>query len=183
MTATRVGFAGGSTVAPTYHDHGDHVEAVEVTYDPSRISYAQLLDAFWSAHPQGLPPDPNPRVAVAVLTGDRAEALEVDRWQRARGVRVDVRRRGAFTPADQMHQKFHLQRARRELVDELATRFPSREAFLASRAAGLLNAALVRMAGPGALAQAAVQLGVDESALRARLDGDHLPVLSLATTP
>ena len=54
VTATRVGYAGGHTENPTYEDvcsHATgHAEVVEVTYDPERISYEQLLDVFWGKH-------------------------------------------------------------------------------------------------------------------------------------
>ena len=42
------GFTGGTLKNPTYHgDHTGHYEAVEITYDPDRVSYQQLLDHFW----------------------------------------------------------------------------------------------------------------------------------------
>lgn len=43
------GYAGGAGENPTYEDYADkgYIEAVEVTYDPSIISYNQLLDVFW----------------------------------------------------------------------------------------------------------------------------------------
>ncbi|AEI14587.1 Peptide methionine sulfoxide reductase msrA [Flexistipes sinusarabici DSM 4947] len=42
------GFTGGKLKNPTYNgNHGGHVEAVEITYDPSKISYKELLDYFW----------------------------------------------------------------------------------------------------------------------------------------
>lgn len=48
------GYAGGTTTRPTYEQvcGGDtgHVEAVEITYDPSKISYQGLLDVFWGTH-------------------------------------------------------------------------------------------------------------------------------------
>ena len=54
VTATRVGYVGGHTDNPTYRDvcTGDsgHAEAVEVTFDPSLLSYGQLLEFFWQCH-------------------------------------------------------------------------------------------------------------------------------------
>ena len=49
-----VGYAGGKTKNPTYDDvcsdETGHAEVVEVTFDPSEVSYATLLDVFWSNH-------------------------------------------------------------------------------------------------------------------------------------
>ncbi len=54
VTRTRVGYSGGTTENPTYEDvcshTTGHAEVVEVTYDPDRISYEQLLDVFWAKH-------------------------------------------------------------------------------------------------------------------------------------
>lgn len=48
------GYIGGHTDAPSYRevcsDQTGHAEAVQVTYDPDKISYDQLLDAFWKLH-------------------------------------------------------------------------------------------------------------------------------------
>ncbi|WP_455201384.1 peptide-methionine (S)-S-oxide reductase MsrA [Kaarinaea lacus] len=42
------GFTGGTLKNPTYNgNHTGHYEAIEVTYDPARISYQQLLDYYW----------------------------------------------------------------------------------------------------------------------------------------
>jgi len=42
------GFTGGTLVNPTYNgDHTGHYESVEITYDPKRVSYGQLLDYYW----------------------------------------------------------------------------------------------------------------------------------------
>ncbi|HLY67094.1 MAG TPA: peptide-methionine (S)-S-oxide reductase MsrA [Chloroflexota bacterium] len=54
VTSTRVGYTGGHTKEPSYHDVcGDttgHAEAVEVEFDPAKVSYEQLLQAFWENH-------------------------------------------------------------------------------------------------------------------------------------
>jgi peptide-methionine (S)-S-oxide reductase len=48
------GFAGGHTDNPTYHEvcGGDtgHAEVTQIEFDPSKISYAKLLEVFWQAH-------------------------------------------------------------------------------------------------------------------------------------
>jgi peptide-methionine (S)-S-oxide reductase len=54
VVATRVGYTGGTTADPTYeqvcsHTTG-HAEAVQVWFDPDVVSYAELLDTFWSIH-------------------------------------------------------------------------------------------------------------------------------------
>ena len=43
------GYTGGTSESPTYQDYGQggHIEAVEVVYDPARISYRELLEVFW----------------------------------------------------------------------------------------------------------------------------------------
>ena len=49
-----VGYTGGGLANPTYRDvctdETGHAEALEITFDPSRISYDQLLDHFWQMH-------------------------------------------------------------------------------------------------------------------------------------
>jgi peptide-methionine (S)-S-oxide reductase len=54
VTRTRVGYSGGALENPTYEDvcshTTGHAEVVEVTYDPDRVSYDQLLQVFWRKH-------------------------------------------------------------------------------------------------------------------------------------
>jgi peptide-methionine (S)-S-oxide reductase len=50
VMSTRVGYTGGSVANATYRNHGTHAEAVEIIFDPSRISYRQLLEFFFQIH-------------------------------------------------------------------------------------------------------------------------------------
>lgn len=47
---TEAGYTGGENENPTYENHPGHAEALEVTYDPEKISYQQLLDFFFQIH-------------------------------------------------------------------------------------------------------------------------------------
>jgi peptide-methionine (S)-S-oxide reductase len=54
VISTTSGYTGGTLVNPTYHQVSaggtGHAEAVEVVYDPSKVSYQKLLDTFWRHH-------------------------------------------------------------------------------------------------------------------------------------
>lgn len=49
VLSTTSGYTGGNTDKPTYKNHhgGKHREAVEITFDPSKVSYEELLEVFW----------------------------------------------------------------------------------------------------------------------------------------
>ena len=50
VLATRVGYTGGNTPNATYRNHGAHAEAVEIIFDPARISYRRILEFFFQIH-------------------------------------------------------------------------------------------------------------------------------------
>jgi peptide-methionine (S)-S-oxide reductase len=50
VISTRVGYTGGDVPNATYRNHGTHAEAIEITFDPQRISYRQLLEFFFQIH-------------------------------------------------------------------------------------------------------------------------------------
>ena len=50
VISTRVGYTGGSNDHPTYRNHPGHAEAVEIVFDPERISYRDILEFFFQIH-------------------------------------------------------------------------------------------------------------------------------------
>jgi len=50
VRATRVGYTGGEVPNATYRNHGRHAEAIEILFDPAKISYRQLLEFFFQIH-------------------------------------------------------------------------------------------------------------------------------------
>ena len=50
VISTRVGYTGGDVPNATYRHHGTHAEAIEVTFEPSKVSYRELLELFFQIH-------------------------------------------------------------------------------------------------------------------------------------
>ena len=110
VVAAVSGFAGGTTANPSYEQvvqgGTGHVEAVQVTFDPARISYRQLVDRFWLTIEQG------PSYATAVFATPRQKAAaEASRRAAAARLGADrfvtpVRDAGRFWPAEAYHQDF-----------------------------------------------------------------------------
>jgi len=50
VVSTRVGYTGGSNAHATYRHHPGHAEAIEIVFDPDRVSFRQLLELFFQIH-------------------------------------------------------------------------------------------------------------------------------------
>jgi peptide-methionine (S)-S-oxide reductase len=50
VISTRVGYSGGDVPHATYRNHGSHAEAIEIIFDPAKISFRQLLEFFFQIH-------------------------------------------------------------------------------------------------------------------------------------
>ena len=75
VISTRVGWIGGKNETPTEKNNVGHAEAVEVTFDPDRLSYRELLEYFFMAHRADLGED-------VVGTGYRSEVFYASEEQR-----------------------------------------------------------------------------------------------------
>jgi peptide-methionine (S)-S-oxide reductase len=50
IVSTRVGYTGGDVRNATYRNHGTHAEAIEIIFDPAKVSYRQILEFFFQIH-------------------------------------------------------------------------------------------------------------------------------------
>jgi peptide-methionine (S)-S-oxide reductase len=50
VISTRVGYSGGDVPHATYRNHGTHAEAIEIIFDPSKVTFRQLLEFFFQIH-------------------------------------------------------------------------------------------------------------------------------------
>lgn len=114
------GFAGGRVANPGYEQvvrgGTGHLEAVQVTFDPARISYRQLVDRFWRTidptDPDGQFCDQGPSYATAVFaTAAQKPIAETSRRAAAARIGADrfvtpVRDAARFWPAEAQHQDF-----------------------------------------------------------------------------
>jgi peptide-methionine (S)-S-oxide reductase len=55
VLSTRVGYTGGDVPNATYRNHGTHAEGIEVVFDPSQISFRQILEFFFQIHDPSTP--------------------------------------------------------------------------------------------------------------------------------
>ena len=143
VVRTRVGYAGGTTQNPTYHNLGDHIETVQLAYDPELITYEDLLEHFWNSH------DPTRRpwkrqYTPALFTHDdrQAQLAQTAKKKAARSttssIRTEVLSACPFYLAEDYHQKYHLQQ-QPVLRDEYRAIYPDLDDFADSPAATRVN--------------------------------------------
>jgi peptide-methionine (S)-S-oxide reductase len=117
-----VGYSGGRTVNPTYQDvctdETGHAEVVQVTFDPAKVSYEQLLDAFWAMHDptqknrQG--PDFGSQYRTAIFFHSPEQEVAAKKSKAAveaskkfgRPVATEITSAGPFYRAEEYHQKY-----------------------------------------------------------------------------
>ncbi len=120
VVATAVGYTGGHTANPTYEDvctdRTGHAEAVLVEFDPSRVSYAELLAFFWKTHDptsgdrQG--PDHGTQYRSAIFTfGEEQQkaalaSRDAEQQRLADRITTEIAPAGPFWIAEDYHQQW-----------------------------------------------------------------------------
>ncbi len=170
MVRTRVGYAGGAKKEPTYRSLGDHTESFQVDYDPSKITYGQLLAMFWDGHEPTDAAYSKQYAAILFVADDEQEAaarasLAAEQKEHTKAIRTPIVRTFTFWPAEDYHQKYAL-RGDPLLAAELKAIYPNPVDFRESTAAARLNGYL---AGDGSLKQLEREidsLGLSEGAAK-----------------
>jgi len=143
VVRTRVGYSGGTKKSPTYHDLGDHTETIQLDYDPTQISYKELLEIFWESHNPGSRSWSRQYMAAIFFHNDQQKKLALEtKDQVAARIKDEVYTQilpaTAFYLAEDYHQKYFL-RLEPELLNELSAIYHSTKDFVASTAAARLN--------------------------------------------
>lgn len=122
VTATAVGYEGGTLPNPTYGDvcshTTGHAEVVEVSYDPARVSYDDLLAVFWESHDptqlnrQGPDVGDQYRSVIFYHTPEQQAAAEASKEQQKRTgkyrrpIVTEIVPAATFYRAEEYHQQY-----------------------------------------------------------------------------
>ena len=166
MIRTRVGYSGGTTPMPTYHDLGDHSESFQVDFDPQRISYRQLLQIFWGSHePSQRAWSRQYRPAVFALDERQQRLAQASRdaLQEDLGgpVYTEILPAGPFYLAEDYHQKHRLRHSP-DFIAELEVYYPDPARLLDSTVAARLNGYLSGYGDPDTLRDELGRMGLSE---------------------
>jgi len=122
VVSTVSGFTGGTKKNPTYDEvvtgTTGHAEAVQVTYDPKKVSYEKLLDVFWHnidpLTPNGQFCDFGNQYRTAIFYNDKTQKRLAEKSQKAlqrrfkQPIVTEIVAASQFYPAEDYHQDFHL---------------------------------------------------------------------------
>lgn len=152
VVRTRVGYTGGQKENPTYHNLGDHTETVEIDYDPTQISYEELLDIFWQSHNPIMPSWKRQYMSAIFYHNDDQKRLAEktrDREAEKKGeIHTEIAPLSPFYLAEDYHQKYNL-RQQTNLMKEFESVYNNAE-FINSTVAARTNG---YVAGYGNLSQ------------------------------
>jgi peptide methionine sulfoxide reductase msrA/msrB len=137
------GYTDGRGENPTYEDAAERgfVEAVQITYDPTKVSYPQLLDVFWMqidpTDKGGQFADRGAQYRTVIFYRDDEEKKYAEKSKRdleksgqfKKPIRTELRKAAVFWPAEDYHQEYHKKNPVRYKLYKAGS---GREAFLKS---------------------------------------------------
>jgi len=158
VVRTRVGYAGGTTETPTYHNLGDHTECVQIDYDPTKLTFDQILDRIWiSRNPCVRTDYKQYRNVIFYATDAQRKAIEASKERKeaelGQSIKTAILELTTFHLAEDYHQKYEL-RCTEGLIEEFKAIYPDAKDLCNSTAAARVNGYI---AGKGTKAQFQVE--------------------------
>jgi peptide-methionine (S)-S-oxide reductase len=143
VVRTLAGYTGGTSQDPTYYQLGDHIETVQIDFDPQVVSYGQLLDLFWRSHNPAVRPWSRQYMSAIFHHNEEQKRLAImsrDREAAKRGGRIytEIAPAARFYRAEDYHQKYYL-RKRPELMKMLQSLYTNEHDLVDSTAAAIIN--------------------------------------------
>jgi len=163
---TQVGYAGGLQPDPTYYNIGDHIETVQIEFDPKAISYEELLDIFWHNHNPHKPGWLRQYMSAVFYHNNSQENLARETLEREfrktnREIFTEIIPYTKFYMAEGYHQKYYL-RQHRDLVKEYIKIYPDENDFIHSTSAARVNGYVAGYGNLRILEEGIESLGLSE---------------------
>ena len=138
-----MGYAGGTSGNPTYYNLDGHTETVEVDYDPTRISYGQLLGVFWGSHDATAFAFSRQYQSIIFFHNEEQQRLANQSKQQEEAklgskITTEIIPFSAFYQAEDYHQKYYLRQIP-ELMADFRAMYPNATKFINSTAAARVN--------------------------------------------
>jgi peptide-methionine (S)-S-oxide reductase len=175
VVRTRTGYTGGTTIDPYYEKIGDHSEAIEMDYDPTVVSFEQLLDIFWSCHDPTYP-DYSQRVKPRIYYHDEEQkmvALESKRQlelKLGKKIFTEIVPATEFYLAELNYQKYMLQQVPELVTDLMPVILNSEGSMTNSTALARINGYIGGNGTMEKLAQQLNSLGLSEKGKKKLLE-------------
>ncbi|XP_055597854.1 peptide methionine sulfoxide reductase-like [Uranotaenia lowii] len=166
---TIVGYSGGTTPSPVYRNMGDHTEVIEIHYDPTQITFLDLLELFWNNHEYGLTTRIKRQYMSLILYHNEEQRQISEKSRQEEQIKrapeqiiTEIAPAGIFYPAEDYHQKYRLQ-SHRELAKGIGLKA---ELLHSSHVAARLNGYLIGVGGLDQFDADAHRLGLSKDQIQ-----------------
>lgn len=176
MVRTRVGYAGRTTIDPTYRKMGDHTESIEIDFDSTIISYEQILQFFWENHNPLRDQAYGGRQYMSLLlyhNETQKELVERTKKQQAKllqgEIQTEISRYSRFYLAEDYHQKYYLKRYKNALL-VLGRLFQTEDSMTNATVVARLNGLVKGFVTPAELKREVESWNISEQHVRVLKD-------------
>jgi peptide-methionine (S)-S-oxide reductase len=159
---------------PTYYNLGYHSETVQIDYDPTQISYRELLDTFWDSHDPTMRPWSHQYKSIIFYHNEEQKRLALETKAREeaslkREIYTEVVPFSEFYLAEDYHQKYYLQQVP-ELMEEYRAIYPDIKDLVNSTAVTRANGYIGGFGSLEALDKELDNLGLSEAGSKRLLE-------------